>query len=85
MRNLSKQWCLESIPHSKELIMEIMDIHSVCWIVLAAIIFIIALTEDAELRAEMKNIRTASTFIAMVIALYSAIMWIAKEWSMWCM
>ena len=79
MRNLSKQWCLESIPHSKELIMEI------CWLITALVLFIIALTEDAELRAEMKNIRTASTFIAMVIALYSAIMWIAKEWSMWCM
>ena len=56
----------------------------ICWLIIAVILFILALFRDEELRAEM-NIRTAICAIMMVIALYQGIMWICKSWIIWCM
>ncbi len=61
------------------------QIQSICWFVLGVILFIIALVTDEELRKEFKDIRYASAMIFTVIALYGAIMWIAKQWVMWCL
>ena len=58
---------------------------SIFWFVTAVTLFVIALVTDAELRKEMKSIRTCSVYLLTVIALYSAIMWIVKEWLQWCM
>ena len=48
-------------------------------------LFVIAIVTDEELRAEMKDIRTVSSAIIIMIALYFAIMWIANEWVIWCL
>ena len=56
----------------------------ICWLITALVLFIFVLTEDKELRAEM-NIRTASGMLLVMIALYSAIMWIVKMWIAWCL
>ena len=58
---------------------------SIFWFVLAVICFGIALIEDKELREEFKDIRYALCMLFTVIALYYSVMWIAKEWIVWCL
>ena len=58
---------------------------SIFWLITALVLFIIALILDEELRAEMKDIRTASAAVFIMIALYYSIMWVTKEWIMWCL
>ena len=50
-----------------------MEIQSICWLIAAIVLFILALFLDKELREEMKNIRYAFGMIFTLIALYSAI------------
>ena len=58
---------------------------SIFWLITALVLFIIALILDEELRAEMKDIRTASAAVFTMIALYYSIMWICNEWLTWCL
>ena len=81
MRNLSKTIVSEKATLiQKEIIMD-----SIFWLITALVLFIIALILDEELRAEMKDIRTASAAVFIMIALYYSIMWIVKEWLQWCL
>ena len=85
MRNLSKTIVSKKVSLiQKETIMD-MNIHSVCWLIIAVISFILALATDAELRAEMKNIRNVAGMIISLVALYYSIMWITSEWLTWCL
>ena len=61
------------------------NMDSIFWLITALVLFIIALILDEELRAEMKDIRTASAAVFIMIALYYSIMWVTKEWIMWCL
>ena len=65
--------------------MEIMDIHSACWLAIAVISFIAGLFLDEEMRKEFRSVRFCACMIFTLIALYWAIMWIAREWVTWCL
>jgi hypothetical protein len=61
-----------------------MDIHSVCWLIIAVTVFILGLFFDKELREEM-NARNVSIMLFTIVAIYFAILWIAEEWQRWCL
>jgi len=58
---------------------------SICWLIAGIVLFVIAIVTDKELRDEFKDIRYCVCMITVVIALYGAIMWIAKMWLQWCL